>query len=246
MKAEYAHEVEQLIKIVAEAESVVFFGGAGVSTDSGIPDFRGQGGLYADGESKEYYLSRECLYNEPEKFYEFFRQNMMFPYAEPNEAHLALAELENRGILTAVITQNIDGLHQMAGSSKVIELHGTSERYYCTRCRKAYGKEYVQGSARVPLCPECGNMIRPDVVLYGEALPGFAYAEAADAIAGADVLIVGGSSLVVHPAASLIDVFQGEHLVIINHTPTPYDGLAELIIRDSIGEVLRAVADEME
>lgn len=244
MKTSY--EVEQLKKIVAEAQRVVFFGGAGVSTDSGIPDFRGQSGLYADGESKEYYLSRECLYNEPEKFYRFFREHMLYPYAEPNDAHLALAELEDRGILTAVITQNIDGLHQMAGSQKVIELHGTCGRYYCTRCRKVYGKEYVQGAGEVPFCPTCGAMIRPDVVLYGEGLPGFSYAEAADAVSEADVLIVGGSSLVVQPAASLIDLYQGEHLVIINHTPTPYDGLAEFVIRDSIGEVLRAVVDGLE
>lgn len=245
MKQEYAYEIQQLKSIVAQAEKIVFFGGAGVSTDSGIPDFRGQGGLYADGESKEYYLSRECLYNEPEKFYGFFREYMLYPFAEPNDAHLALAELENRGILSAVITQNIDGLHQMAGSGRVIELHGTCSRYYCTRCRKAYGKEYVQNAAPVPMCPACGSMIRPDVVLYGEVLPGFAYAEAADAIADADVLIVGGSSLVVHPAASLIELFQGKHLVIINYSPTPYDGLAELIIRDSVGDVLRAVVDEL-
>ena len=245
MRPEYAYEVEQLKNIVAQAKSVVFFGGAGVSTDSGIPDFRGQGGLYEEGESKEYFLSRECLYNEPEKFYNFFRKHMLYPGAEPNEAHLALAELEKRGVLTAVITQNIDGLHQAAGSQKVMELHGTCSRYYCTHCRKMYGKEIVQGSGNVPFCSVCGSMIRPDVVLYGEGLPGFPYAEAADAIAEADVLIVGGSSLVVHPAASLIDLFRGKHLVIINYSPTPYDGLAELIIRDSVGEVLRAVADHL-
>ena len=245
MKQEYAYEIEKLKAIVARAENVVFFGGAGVSTDSGIPDFRGQGGLYEDGESKEYYLSRECLYNEPEKFYGFFREHMLYPFAEPNDAHIALAELEDKGILSAVITQNIDGLHQMAGSSRVIELHGTCSRYYCTRCRKRFGREVVQGSGNVPFCPDCGAMVRPDVVLYGEALPGFSYAEAADAINGADVLIVGGSSLVVHPAASLIDLFQGEHLIIINYSPTPYDGLAELIIRDSVGDVLRTVVDEL-
>lgn len=244
MKPDYTYEIEQLKQIVSQAENVVFFGGAGVSTESGIPDFRGQGGLYADGESKEYYLSRECLYNEPDKFYRFFREHMLFPYAEPNDAHMALAELEERGRLRGVITQNIDGLHQMAGSQNVIELHGSSARFYCTRCRKVYGKDAVQCSGAVPFCPECGGMIRPDVTLYGEALPGFAFARAQDAVAEADVLIVGGSSLVVYPAASLLDVFQGEHLIIVNYSPTNYDGLAEFVIRDSIAKVLRAVAAE--
>lgn len=243
---EYSYEIEEIREILANGKNVVFFGGAGVSTESGIPDFRGKGGLYDDaGESKEYYLSSECLHNEPAKFFRFFRENMVFTYAEPNDAHYALAELEQRGILKAVITQNIDGLHQKAGSKRVIELHGSADRHYCSHCRKRYTTAQVEEWGSVPYCPACGGVIRPDVVLYGEALPGFSYAEAEDAVAEADVMIVGGSSLVVHPAASLVDFFQGEHLVIINHTPTPYDGLAEYVIRESVGKVLRTLVDEL-
>ena len=246
MSSEFAHEIEEVKRILAEAEYVVFFGGAGVSTDSGIPDFRSNSGLYgSQNVGNEYYLSKACLKNEPEKFYEFFRKNMIFPEAEPNGAHRALAELESMGILKAVITQNIDGLHQMAGSERVIEIHGTSGRYYCTRCGKVFDEEIIHGKEVVPRCSECGGTVRPDVTLYGEALDGFSYNEAVNEILNADVLIVGGSSLTVHPAASLLDVFHGEHLIIINYSKTPYDGWAEYIIRDSLSEVLTEIVKSL-
>lgn len=249
MKEENIFDVEEIKKILLSSEHAVFFGGAGVSTDSGIPDFRGKGGLYdtdddSEGESREYYLSRECLVHEPEKFFDFFRSNMIFDSFEPNGAHTALAELERRGIIKAVITQNIDGLHQRAGSERVIELHGASDRSYCTRCGKVYTNEIISESSGIPHCKVCRFPVRPDVTLYGEALDGFNYADAQDEISNADVLIVGGSSLVVHPAASLIDAFEGEHLIIVNYSPTPYDSLAEYVIRDSLSEVLTFLAEE--
>ena len=237
-------ELETVKQILWNAEHAVFFGGAGVSTDSGIPDFRGNGGLYRnEEESNEYYLSRECLLCEPEKFFSFFRENMLFANAEPNDAHIALAKLEEQGIIQSVITQNIDGLHQKAGSQRVIELHGTAARYYCTKCRKVFDGQILLEQTGVPHCTACGAVIRPDVTLYGEALDGFCFADAEEEIANADVLIVGGSSLVVNPAASLVHAFQGEHLIIINYSPTPYDGLAEFVIRDSISEVLNLLAE---
>lgn len=249
MKNEYFYDIERIKEILLGSEYAVFFGGAGVSTDSGIPDFRGNGGLYdtdGDSESNEYYLSRECLLREPEKFFKFFQNNMTFDYAEPNDAHIALARPEERGIIKAVITQNIDGLHQKAGSRRVIELHGTSGRFYCSRCGKVYSPEDVRAKDSVPRCDVCGAVVRPDVTLYGEALDGYNYADAEEEISKADVLIVGGSSLVVHPAASLIDVFQGEHLIIINFSKTPYDALAEYVVRESISEVLEALAEELD
>jgi len=237
-------EVEKVKEILLNAKHAVFFGGAGVSTESGIPDFRGQGGLYdAKDEANEYYLSSDCLENEPEKFFRFFKKNMIFEAARPNGAHYALSELEKRGVIKAVITQNIDGLHQKAGSERVIELHGASNRSYCTACGRVFDNGIITVQEGIPCCPGCGSLVRPDVTLYGEALDGFNFADARCEIAEADVLIVGGSSLVVNPAASLLRAFQGEHLIIINYTSTPYDGLAELVIRDSISNVLCYVAD---
>lgn len=244
MQNENLYELESVRQILLNAEHAVFFGGAGVSTDSGIPDFRGNGGLYSDREeSNEYYLSRECLINEPEKFFAFFRNNMLFAHAEPNDAHHALATLERQGIIKAVITQNIDGLHQKAGSQRVIELHGTAARYYCSKCGKVYGGGILSEQTGVPYCTACGAVIRPDVTLYGEALDGYQFADAEGEISNADVLIVGGSSLVVNPAASLVNAFQGEHLIIVNYSPTPYDGLAEFVVRDSLSDVLRFLAE---
>ena len=228
---------DNLRQILHSSRHAVFFGGAGVSTDSGIPDFRGSSGLYADNSGNEYYLSRECLLSEPERFYEFFKANMVFPNAAPNPTHKALAKLESAGIIKSVITQNIDGLHQTAGSGRVIELHGTLTRFYCTKCRRSYTKIDLAADSPVPLCSECGGLVRPDVTLYGERLDGFTFADAANEIKKADVLIVGGTSLLVNPAASLLDGFEGEHLIIINHAPTPYDKFAEYVIRDSISEV---------
>lgn len=244
MNSDHSYEIEEVRNILAGAEYAVFFGGAGVSTDSGIPDFRGNGGLYdSDDDSNEYCLSKECIIGEPERFFTFFRNNMVFSQVEPNEAHIALAKMEKAGIIKAVVTQNIDGLHQKAGSERVLELHGSSNRYYCSRCGKVYDNDYFLQQENVPRCSVCGSVVRPDVTLYGEALDGFVYSEAEEEISNADVLIVGGSSLVVNPAASLVDVFQGEHLIIINYSPTPYDGLAEYIIRDSISDVLGKLAD---
>lgn len=245
MQNDNIYDVERVKEILLSSEHVVFFGGAGVSTDSGIPDFRGNGGLYdSEEESNEYYLSRECLMRELDKFFQFFRNNMVFQNAEPNDAHFAIARLEERGLIKAVITQNIDGLHQKAGSQRVIELHGTANRYYCTRCGKVYSDEVLSAQDYIPRCEVCSSLVRPDVTLYGESLDGFNYADAEEEISQADVLIVGGSSLVVNPAASLIDSFQGEHLIIINYSPTPYDGLAEYVIRDSISDVFNILAEE--
>lgn len=245
MKDDYLQETAQIKDILASAEHVVFFGGAGVSTDSGIPDFRGSDGLYNSEENNNaYYLSWDCLLTEPDKFYEFFRNNMIFSSAEPNDAHIALAKLEQAGILKAIITQNIDGLHQRAGSQRVIELHGTASRYYCSRCGKVYDPDFVLHQGTVPYCTACGNLVRPDVTLYGEPLDGYNFADAEKEVSNADVLIVGGSSLTVHPAASLIDVFEGKHLIIINYSPTPYDALAEFLIRDSISDVLNELTKE--
>lgn len=228
--------------ILRDAQRVVFFGGAGISTDSGIPDFRGGQGLYDNQpegftDPPEYLLSRRCLSSEPEKFFRYYREHMLYPAAKPNAAHLALAELERQGKLKAVVTQNIDGLHQAAGSRNVLELHGTTAVNYCVRCKKRFDGKAVTSVPGVPRC-ECGGMIRPDVVLYGEGLDGDVFDRAERAIADADVLIVGGTSLTVYPAASLVELFCGEHLIIINKTETRYDGLAEYIFRQSLSEVL--------
>ncbi|MBQ8758436.1 MAG: NAD-dependent protein deacylase [Clostridia bacterium] len=242
MKEEYKKDIQKITEIIYGSKHAVFFGGAGVSTDSGIPDFRGTGGLYnGETQGNEYFLSRECLENEPERFYEFYRKNMLFPDAKPNNTHKALAELEKMGIIKSVITQNIDGLHQASGSRRVIELHGTVSRLYCTRCGKAYGKSCFDGMEFVPLCESCGGIIRPDVILYGERLDGFAFADAENEINSADVLIAGGSSLTVNPAASLVGAFNGKHLIIVNYSPTPYDGKAEFVIRDSLADFFNAL-----
>ncbi len=239
----------QLIEILREAKNMVFFGGAGVSTESGIPDFRSSDGLYgadeADGLSPEAILHHSFLMRHPARFYAYYRAHMLYPDATPNPAHYALAELEAEGKLSAIVTQNIDGLHQAAGSRVVLELHGSTLRNFCTRCGRRYGLEGVtDGSEAIPTCT-CGGMIRPDVVLYGESLNGGVWTAAEEAMAAADVLIVGGTSLTVQPAASLVNAFGGEHLVIINRTPTPYDPWAELVIRDPIGEVFERVMEEM-
>lgn len=237
-------DIEYLKEIIENAESIVFFGGAGVSTESGIPDFRGSDGLYNEGDENEYgeapetILSHAYFVSNPSKFYDYYKRNMLYTYAEPNDAHYALAELERQGKLKAVITQNIDGLHQMAGSENVIELHGTTKENYCTKCGREYPISHILDSEGVPKC-ECGGVVRPRVVLYGEGLPSGAFSKAEELIYEADALIVGGTSLTVHPACSLVESYQGEHLVIINNTPTPYDGYAELIIREPIGEALK-------
>ncbi len=228
--------ISEIREILHNSCHAVFFGGAGVSTDSGIPDFRGTGGLYST-QSNEYYLSKSCLENEPEKFFEFYRRNMIFPEVQPNTTHKVLAELEKKGIIKAVITQNIDGLHQAAGSENVIELHGTTSTCYCTNCRRRFDGKVISESEGVPVCQFCSGAIRPDVTLYEEALDGFALLDAKNHVDVADVLIVGGTSLRVYPAAGFVDDFSGAHLIIVNMSPTPFDDKAEYVIRASLSEV---------
>ncbi|MBQ3436259.1 MAG: NAD-dependent protein deacylase [Bacilli bacterium] len=231
-------DVERLQKLIDDSNNIVFFGGAGVSTESGIRDFRGKNGLYKEkykGILPEYMLSHECLFKEPKLFYEYYKDNMNCSDAQPNVIHKYLKELEDKGKLKAVITQNIDGLHQKAGSKNVLELHGTTNRCYCTECGKEYPGEYIFKSESIPKC-SCGGMIRPDVVLYGEMLPD-SYNEAVHYIMDADLMIVAGTSLTVQPASSLLGYFKGKHLVIINDMPTPYDSMAEIVINKSLKEV---------
>lgn len=231
-------QINEIRELLYNSRHAVFFGGAGVSTDSGIPDFRGAGGLYST-EGNEYFLSKSCLEKEPERFFEFYRKNMLFPEALPNATHLALAELEKKGILKAVITQNIDGLHQKAGSKNVIELHGTTSRCYCVKCKRVFSGEIIEKTVEIPLCPLCGGNIRPDVTLYEEALDVFSLYEAENHIKKADVLIVGGTSLNVFPAAGFVADYDGAHLIIINLSSTPYDGHAEYVIREGLSKVFR-------
>ncbi len=238
----------QVRDIVRSAKFLVFFGGAGVSTDSGIPDFRGTNGLYTKGaeaftDPPEYLLSADCLENEPEKFYAYYRSQMIYPDAVPNAAHLALAELEKQNILKALITQNIDGLHAAAGNQHIFELHGSTARNYCAACYRRYPVTDVTQSSGVPRC-KCGGMIRPDVVLYGEGLDGEVFSNAAERVGRADVLLVAGSSLTVQPAASLVGCFPGKHLIIVNYTPTPYDGMAEYVLHLPLSKVLDYLAQE--
>ncbi|MBR6676227.1 MAG: NAD-dependent protein deacylase [Clostridia bacterium] len=240
----FKNEIKEIKEILKSSRHAVFFGGAGVSTASGIPDFRGQSGLYTTSDEPcEYFLSRDCLTAEPLRFFKFYREKMLYPDATPNDAHRALAALEEKGIIKAVITQNIDGLHQKAGSRNVFELHGTMSRAFCDRCGRTYEPQMMESSDSLPLCPACQGIIRPDVTLYGEALPADAFAMAAEHIEKADVLIVGGSSLTVYPAAGLVADFSGKHLIIINLSPTPYDQRASYVIRESLPQVLTLLSD---
>lgn len=231
--------VEQLKQWIKESENIVFFGGAGVSTESGIPDFRSQDGLYHQQYDypPEQILSHTFFMKKPEEFFRFYHNKMIAAEAKPNKAHLALAKLEREGKLKAVITQNIDGLHQDAGSREVLELHGSVRRNHCMRCGKFYGLETIQAQAGVPRC-SCGGMIKPDVVLYEEGLDMDTLNKAVAYISQADVLIVGGTSLTVYPAAGLVDYYRGKKLVLINRDATPLDGSAGLVINGKIGEVL--------
>ena len=235
-------ERETLKKWLAESKNIVFFGGAGVSTESNIPDFRSTDGLYNQQYAypPETILSHTFYMRKTEEFYRFYRNKMLFPDAEPNRAHKALAKLEAEGRLKAVVTQNIDGLHQKAGSKEVMELHGSVLRNYCQRCGKFHGIEAILHSDGVPKC-ECGGTIKPDVVLYEEGLDQHTIQRSVYHISNADVLIIGGTSLAVYPAAGLIDYFKGRYLVVINKAPTPRDRQADLLIQDPIGEVLGAL-----
>lgn len=232
-------ERETLKQWLSESENIVFFGGAGVSTESKIPDFRSTDGLYNQQYAypPETILSHTFYMRRPEEFYRFYRNKMLFPDAEPNRAHKALAKLEQEGRLRAVITQNIDGLHQKAGSREVLELHGSVLRNYCTKCGKFYGLEAVLESEGVPRCI-CGGVIKPDVVLYEEGLDQHTLQKAVYYISNADVLIIGGTSLTVYPAAGLIDYYGEKKLVLINKSVTPMDSRADLVISGPIGEIL--------
>ena len=233
------NKIAQLQSIIDESNRIVFFGGAGVSTESNIPDFRSTDGLYNQTYKypPETIVSATFFWNRTEEFYDFYKDRMLYLDAKPNKAHQKLAELEQAGKLSAVITQNIDGIHQAAGSKKVYELHGSVLRNYCVKCHKFYPVEAVKNAPGVPYC-ECGGLIKPDVVLYEEGLDNDVISGAVHAIAQADTLIIGGTSLVVYPAAGLIDYFHGKHLVVINRDATSRDKQAELCISDSIGEVL--------
>lgn len=232
-------ERETLQEWIDQYQRIVFFGGAGVSTESGIPDFRSVDGLYHQEYDwpPETILSHSFYEKRPEEFYRFYRQKMLVLDVKPNAAHLKLAELEQAGKLLGVVTQNIDGLHQKAGSKRVYELHGSIHRNYCTRCRKFYAGEDIRDMEGVPRC-SCGGIIKPDVVLYEEGLDSDTIRGAVEAIARADLMIVGGTSLAVYPAAGLLDYFRGEKIVLINKGTTPMDRRADLLIQEPIGQVL--------
>lgn len=228
-------------QFLEKSRSVVFFGGAGVSTESGIPDFRSEDGLYRQKFPfpPEYMLSHECFERHPEEFFRFYREKMLAPDAKPNPAHRKLAEWEREGRLDAVVTQNIDGLHQAAGSRNVFELHGSVHRNHCVRCGKSFPLSFVAGTDGVPRCP-CGGIVKPDVVLYGESLPEDAWRGALRAVSRADLLIVAGTSLAVYPASSLVECCPGR-LVVVNLSPTPADARADLVLRERVGELFAAL-----
>lgn len=234
--------IKQFKELVDHSDNIVFFGGAGVSTESGIPDFRSVDGLYHQKYDypPEMILSHSFYISKTEEFYRFYRDKMLALDAKPNAAHLKLAELEAQGKLKAVITQNIDGLHQKAGSKEVLELHGSVHRNYCQKCKKLYDAEYILNSKGVPVC-ECGGSIKPDVVLYEEGLDNYTMQKAVNYIHNADILIIGGTSLAVYPAAGLIDYYGGDKLVLINKSETPMDNRADLIIHESIGKVFGSI-----
>ena len=244
--------VEKLQQAINESSYIVFFGGAGVSTESGIPDFRSQDGLYNQKYKypPEEIVSHTFLIHKTEEFYEFYKDKMLAPDAKPNAAHYKLAELEKAGKLKAVITQNIDGLHQAAGSKEVLELHGSVLRNYCSKCGKRFdstdedvyaGVKYIQAAAGVPKCDECGGTVRPDVVLYEEGLDNYVISRAIEHISKADMLIIGGTSLVVYPAASFVNYFNGKHLAVLNMASTGRDSQADIVIHDKIGQVLSQI-----
>ena len=236
-------------EIIDTSSHIVFLGGAGVSTESGIPDFRSKDGLYRKTDKKfsryrpEYLLSDQCLHREPEVFFAYFRKNLDARNVKPNTAHIKLAQMEENGKLDGVITQNIDGLHQKAGSRNVQEIHGSALRSYCVSCRKEYGPDFIfESSDPVPKCPVCGRMVRPDVTLYGEMLPDPAYDNAVRLLQFADCLIIGGTSLEVGSAAGLAHSYHGKHLIIINKGKTKMEGKADIVFHDSIGKVLGQAA----
>ncbi len=235
--------IEELKNIINKHQNIVFFGGAGVSTESGIPDFRSVDGLYHQQYDypPETILSHRFYRAKPEEFYRFYRNKMLYLDAKPNEAHKKLALLEQQGKVRAVITQNIDGLHQAAGSKNVLELHGSIHRNYCEDCRSLFDAQFIAKSEGVPLCPHCGGPIKPDVVLYEEGLDDRTVNSSVHFIQTAEVLIIGGTSLAVYPAAGLINYFQGDKIVVINMSSTPRDHIADLLIQAPIGEVFSQI-----
>lgn len=235
--------MERLQKIIDGSDNIVFFGGAGVSTESGIPDFRSVDGLYNQKYDypPEEILSHGFFVEKTEEFYKFYRDKMLVLGVKPNAAHLKLAELEKAGKLKAVVTQNIDGLHQAAGSRNVFELHGSVHRNYCVKCRKLFDADYIKNSNGIPRCDKCGGLIKPDVVLYGEGLDEGTVNGAINAISNADVLIIAGTSLSVYPAAGMVRFFGGRHLVLINRDKTPMDDEAELVCHCPVGELLSQI-----
>lgn len=235
--------VDKLKAAIDECNYIVFFGGAGVSTESGIPDFRSTDGLYNQKYKypPETIVSHSFYVQRTEEFYEFYKDKMLFPDAKPNAAHNKLAELEKSGKLKAVVTQNIDGLHQAAGSKEVLELHGSVHRNYCTKCRKFFDLKYIVDSKGIPRCDECAGIIKPDVVLYEEGLDQSIIERTVDHISRADMLIIGGTSLAVYPAAGLVNYFRGKYLVVINLAPTVRDVNADIVISDKIGNVFSQI-----
>ena len=235
-------EIDKLTKILKESNNIVFFGGAGMSTESGIPDFRSSNGLFNEKLNvtftPEQLVSHSFYIRYPEEFFNFYKAKLIYPNAKPNAGHIALAKLEEMGKLKAIVTQNIDGLHQAAGNKTVFELHGSVLRNYCTKCHAFYDEKFILQSKGVPTCTKCGGNVKPDVVLYEEGLDDNVLRGAVNALANADTLIIGGTSLVVYPAAGLIDYFSGKNLVLINKSSTSADNKADLVIHDSIGKVL--------
>lgn len=242
-------EIEKLTQILRNSNNIVFFGGAGVSTESNIPDFRSANGLFNARLnmtlSPEQLVSHTYFIRFPEEFFNFYKAKLIYPEAKPNEAHIALANLEEMGKLKAIITQNIDGLHQAAGSKNVFELHGSIHRNYCIKCNDSYDMDFILNSKGIPTCPKCSGTVRPDVVLYEEGLDESVLKGAIDAISKAYTLIIGGTSLVVYPAANLINYFKGKNLVLINKSITSADSKADLVIHDSIGKVLSEAINEL-
>lgn len=236
-------KTEQFTQILKESENIVFFGGAGVSTASNIPDFRSSSGLYSkklnQNFTPEQAVSHTFFIQHQDEFFDFYKKNLVYPDAKPNDCHIALAKLEEMGKLKAVVTQNIDGLHQAAGSKVVYELHGSVLRNYCTKCMEFYDAEYIMKADGVPKCKKCGAVVKPDVVLYEEGLDDNVVSGAIHAISQADTLIIGGTSLIVYPAAGLINYFKGKNLVLINKSVTSADSKADLVINDDIARVFK-------
>ena len=235
-------KIKKLSEIIKNSNNIVFFGGAGVSTESGIPDFRSANGLWSEklkiNLTPEQLVSHTMFIKYPEEFFKFYKEKLIYPNAKPNAAHIALAKLEKMGKLKAIVTQNIDGLHQLAGSKNVYELHGSVLRNYCMNCHAFYDEKFILESKGIPTCTKCGGIVKPDVVLYEEGLDNDIINGAVRAISQADTLIIGGTSLVVYPAAGLIDYFRGKNLILINKSSTSADNKANLAIHDAIGKVL--------